>query len=99
VGRDVPLPDAGPGTARPGRGSELLLFELENQGFQSPIEDLRNVAPGHSVAEQSLRIAELLVRLLLDRHLEAITLGLGWTIRRELSCDPRSPRGKFIAGS
>jgi hypothetical protein len=78
---NVPLPDAGAGAPRPGRSSELLPLQLKDQGFQRPIEHLRDVPAGHRVTQQSLRISQFLVRLAVDRHPEAVALRwwLGWS--------------------
>src|SRR6187401_2407532 len=44
---NVPPPHAGSGSARPGRGTELLSLQLKDQGFKGPIEHLRNIPAHH----------------------------------------------------
>ena len=91
---NVPPPHAGSGSARPGRGTELLSLQLKDQGFKGPIEHLRNIPAHHDMTEQSLRVSQLLVGLLVDRHPEAVALH-HWRGRSNARGSSNWPRGQF----
>jgi hypothetical protein len=59
------------------RGGELALLEPMNQSVQRPVEHLGDVAGGDLMAQQLLRVAQLVVRALADRDLQ------GESLRRE----------------
>ena len=48
----------------------MLLLELLDQRFERAIEHLGEIARGHRVTEQGLGVAQAVVGLLTERHLE-----------------------------
>jgi hypothetical protein len=73
VRRDVTRsssPRAGDTTRTSVRGPHLLLFELGDQGIQCSVEDLRDISGGQGVAQQGLRLPQLVPGALRDRHLD-----------------------------
>jgi hypothetical protein len=91
---DVSSASARACTPRASCRSELLTLELEDQGLESTVEHLGDVPASDRMTKQSLRIAQFLVRPVVDGHPQAVPLqegrGVG-QIRRS-----NSPRGEFI---
>src|SRR5262245_2764060 len=68
---DVSSPGARACTARTGGRSELLPLQLQDQGFERTVEYLGYVPPSDCMAKESLRVAQLLMGSVVDRHPQA----------------------------
>lgn len=82
VGGNVPipwraaLPLRNTGRSRSRSRADLSLLELLDQGVQCAVEHLGHVARGDGMAEQDLRVAELVVGALGNRDLDQIGGGM-----------------------
>src|SRR5258706_1179250 len=85
-------------------GSELLLFQLHDEGVERPVEDLSDVVRANRMTEQGLGVSQLVVGALAYRQLEEEAFNLP---RGKLVIGPRGltrgatpnlPRGKFAIG-
>ena len=79
--------------ARAVRDGELLLHQPGEQGVEGPVDHLREVARGQTVAQQRLGARELVVRGAIDRELQREPL------RRERRGPGRGRPGRAVIDS